>query len=77
MRLRILRAARTLGARMFGELLWERNCLVAVDHPFLGDRRLEQALVFSLYGCRQRFGARDPGLGEAIAAFREDAAGNS
>ena len=54
---------------------WERVCLVAVDHPFIGDRRLEQALAFSLYGCVQRSGARDPGLGAAIAAFREDAAG--
>ena len=54
---------------------WERSELVALDHPFLGDRRLEQALVFSLCGCVQRFGARDPELGEAIAAFRADAAG--
>ena len=54
---------------------WERSCLVAVDHPFLGDRRLEQALGFSLCGCRQRSGVRDPGLGEAIAEFRADAAG--
>ena len=46
---------------------------MAVDHPFLGDRRLEQALEFSLCGCRQRSGARDFALAEAIAAFREDA----
>ena len=46
---------------------------MAVDHPFLGDRRLEQALAFSLCGCVQRSGVRDPALGEAIAAFREDA----
>ena len=60
---------------MFDELRWERSCLMAVDHPFIGDRRLEQALAFSLCGCRQRSGVRGPGLGEAIAAFREDAAG--
>ena len=52
---------------------WERSYLMAVDHPYLGDRRLEQALLFSLYGLRRRSGVRDPGLSEVIAAFREDA----
>ena len=56
---------------------WERSLLMAVDHPYLGVRRLEQALVFSLCGCRQRSGARDPGLAEAIVRFREDAACSS
>ena len=61
------------GVGMLDELRWERSCLVAVDHPFLGDRRLEQALAFSLCGCVQRSGAMQLALGEAIEAFREDA----